>query len=73
MQFMCQEELAKYCDVSRQTIRRWQDSGKIPKPLISHAGRHLWTISQAVEIKTLAIVLIRSVPSEINDSTQGDN
>ncbi len=72
MEVLSQADLAKYCDVSRQTIRRWQDAGKIPRPFISYAGRHLWTVEQAVEIKTLALVLIRSVPSVCDDSTQAN-
>jgi hypothetical protein len=71
MEVLSQADLAKYCDVSRQTIRRWQDAGKIPKPFISHAWRNFWTVEQAVEIKKIALVLVRSVPSVCDDSTQG--
>lgn len=72
MEVFSQQQLADYCDVSRQTIRRWQDAGKIPKPFLSHSGRHFWTIPQAMEIKTLALVLIRCVPSEFAIVTQED-
>ncbi|AMV30867.1 hypothetical protein VN12_02040 [Pirellula sp. SH-Sr6A] len=72
MEVYSQIELAKHCDVSRQTIRRWQQSEKIPGPLISHAGRHLWTKEQADEIRDLSITLIRSVPSVSASVTQED-
>ncbi len=72
MEVYSQADLAKHCDVSRQTIRRWQDAGKIPKPWLSAASVHLWTKEQADEIKVLSVTLIRYVPSVSNDSTQGD-
>lgn len=72
MEVYSQADLARYCDVSRQTIRRWQDSGKIPKPWLSAAKVHLWTKEQADEIKDLSVTLIRYVPSVRDDSTQGD-
>lgn len=72
MEVFSQADLARHCDVSRQTIRRWQDAGKIPKPWLSAAKVHLWTKEQADEIKVLSVSLIRYVPSVVDDSTQVD-
>ncbi|AMV34370.1 MerR family regulatory protein [Pirellula sp. SH-Sr6A] len=72
MEVFSQADLAKHCDVSRQTIRRWQDSGKIPKPWLSAAGIHLWTKQQADEIRSLSVTLIRCVPSVLASVTQQD-